>query len=384
MAEPSPPRSEDAICTEEECIPDEDENVLRCVTCDRQVHYRCTGLPAYQIQSFKAKKSHSSFHCQNCIKVPKKLLKQLNHAKADTIGAKSVRFNLRNEDLALPVESTDEIDRLNREVDGLKALVLTHEEREKRSEEEIKKLRTELAKLRQKLNTDPGLHVIEDAEQRFVKKLESFENSIKSVITKECEKVEERIETKIGKTYANAVQGDVTGPPCATSTDKLKSAIKSARKEELAEEEDRKRRSKNILVHGVKELDRNMRMDDKRWADELVAILHVNVNIQRVSRIGKALNDKARPLLIVLKDEEEKFKLMGNLAALKGVARYQGVSISEDLTPDERDAFKALSNEAKDRNKNEESNIHVWRVRGSSKNGFYIKKFTIDRAPNRE
>ena len=217
-----------------------------------------------------------------------------------------------------------------------------------------------------------------------MKKLESFENSIKSVITKECEKVEERIETKIGKTYANAVQGDVTGPPCATSTDKLKSAIKSARKEELAEEEDRKRRSKNILVHGVKELDRNMRMDDKRWADELVAILHVNVNIQRVSRIGKALNDKARPLLIVLKDEEEKFKLMGNLAALKGVARYQGVSISEDLTPDERDAFKALSNEAKDRNKNEESNIHVWRVRGSSKNGFYIKKFTIDRAPNRE
>ena len=50
---------------------------------------------------------------------------------------------------------------------------------------------------------------------------------------------------------------------------------------------------------------------------------------------------------------------------------YKGVSICKDLTPGERKVFKDLTAEA--RAKNIEETEGIWRVRGSSKNGFRLK-----------
>ena len=46
----------------------------------------------------------------------------------------------------------------------------------------------------------------------------------------------------------------------------------------------------------------------------------------------------------------------------------------EDLTTDQRSNIKELSNEAKQLKVDDKSQKHVWRVRGSSKNGFFLKK----------
>ena len=63
---------------------------------------------------------------------------------------------------------------------------------------------------------------------------------------------------------------------------------------------------------------------------------------------------------------------------MKGNYTYKGVSICEDLTPEQRKEFKELTIEARSKNATETDGI--WRVRGSSKNGFRLKK--VDQPPS--
>lgn len=147
--------------------------------------------------------------------------------------------------------------------------------------------------------------------------------------------------------------------------------MKDVRKEEMAEENDKKRRSKNILIHGATEPTEDQPKKDDEWVKKLIQDLRVKVNMKQVIRIGAKADGRNRPILVTLKDEKEKETIFGNLHALKGNDDYKGVSICEDLTPEQRKVFKDLSNEA--RAKNTEETEGVWRVRGSSKNGFRLK-----------
>ena len=71
----------------------------------------------------------------------------------------------------------------------------------------------------------------------------------------------------------------------------------------------------------------------------------------------------------------DKFKFFGNLSGLRGNEKYKGISVTEDLSKDERTTFKELSNQAKERNLEEKDNPDfIWRVRGSTKNGYRLKK----------
>ena len=162
----------------------------------------------------------------------------------------------------------------------------------------------------------------------------------------------------------------------------LKKVIKNAREEELAEENERKRRSKNLVLHGVNENEKDVRS----WAVDLVKDLHVSVNIKKVSRIGIEREEKKRPILFEFESEDDKDKLFSNLGALKDIEKYKNLSIMEDLTTDQRRAIKELSEEAKKKNSDNESEQHVWRVRTSvkPKNGaeqrdqdFAIEQFSI-------
>ena len=97
-------------------------------------------------------------------------------------------------------------------------------------------------------------------------------------------------------------------------------AFKSIRGEEIAEEMNQRRRSRNLIIHGVSE----DVSDAKKWSSDLVDDLHVHVTIKWVSRIGAKIKGKTRPLLLGLENEEEKEKMIGNLKALKGIEKYKG------------------------------------------------------------
>ena len=95
----------------------------------------------------------------------------------------------------------------------------------------------------------------------------------------------------------------------------LKEAIHIARKEEM----DKQRRSGNIIVHGIEEDIPNM--NDMKWVENLCVDLHVRVTVKRVSRIGVSMLGKKRLLMVAVKNEAEKFKILSNLCILKGLER---------------------------------------------------------------
>jgi len=328
------------ICTDSQC-------------CQRSVHYRCTKLPAYQIHVIKSRRNYG-FYCENCVTVPQDLLELVPKRQRSQPSLKTSK----------------EIDRLKREVDACVGLIKNHQNNEERLEGIIDSHKAELTDLKKNLQTNPAFHTLEYVENKFNRELKNFHESIVAAIHNECASF---------KSYAEAAK---SGEPVAVdpilntnNSDALMKVIKNARKEEVAEVMDKQKRSGNIIIHGVAEYNTDSNTNDQKWANDLIDDLRARVNIKRVSRIGALCEEKKRPLIVTLTSEEEKINLLGNLPALKGLQRYKGISITEDLTPEERKCFKNLSNVARERNLgNEASSSYTWRVRGNSKNGFYLKK----------
>lgn len=334
------------ICTLTDCIDDKDQDCLVCLKCRRLVHFRCTQLPPYQIQLFldKHKSTHYKYVCPNCVTVTPKVL-ELVPAKPRTLPSSVKREN----------------ETLRRELNACKGLLKQNEiDRKKINEQQH-----ELESLKSKLSTDPGLHTFEFVEQKLETKIESKIESLKEMleetIKKECK--------FLSQTYAN-----VTGSKESPDSKALKEVIRDAIREEETEEYSKQKRASNVIVHGVVEQSIN---DDKTWASNLIKDTHSRSLIKRVARLGKEEEGKKRPLLVSLNDESDKWNLLGNLTALKDNATYKGISVTEDLTPDERKQFKVLSTEAKTRNSQEKSETYIYRVRGNSKNGFYLKKIKV-------
>ena len=74
----------------------------------------------------------------------------------------------------------------------------------------------------------------------------------------------------------------------AETVNDLQKAIKSARGEQIAEEMNQKRRSRNCIIRGVAE----DVSDIKKWSSGLVDDIHVQVPIKWVSRIETKTDGK--------------------------------------------------------------------------------------------
>ena len=66
---------------------------------------------------------------------------------------------------------------------------------------------------------------------------------------------------------------------------------------------------------------------------------------------------------------------MQNLKKLKGDDNFKGVGITEDYTVSERMLIQEYNAEAKERTENDPEGKSILHVRGSPKNGLFIKKF---------
>ena len=63
-------------CTKATCVMNESEvNKFQCNACKRSVHYRCSGLPVFQIQHFVYTKNYRNFVCETCTKIADHLKK---------------------------------------------------------------------------------------------------------------------------------------------------------------------------------------------------------------------------------------------------------------------------------------------------------------------
>ena len=137
-----------------------------------------------------------------------------------------------------------------------------------------------MKELKGKLRSDPALHTVEYMEEKFEKKIQVMGQEIKTSIIQELKSILPPTEKA---TYANITS--------SSRKDTIKSIIKEARNEEVAENKDKERRAANIIIHGVPESTSTAKDDeDTKFVKQLVKDLRVSVptkNIVKVSRIGK-------------------------------------------------------------------------------------------------
>ena len=312
----------------------EADDYVTCIDCKRNVHHKCSLLPAYFIQNIKTRSSDVKFICQSCTDVPKDLVEQISSLK--------------------------ETEALKRDIKNCENIIHSNREKEVMLEKKLKEKHEELKDLKKKLKAEPGLHTIEYLEQKFERKVEEFGKDIKTSIIEELKIFD--------KSYAEATKNK------SPSTQiELKDIIKSAKEEQMIEDHQKKIRVKNLIIHGCQEEEGIE--SDRDLIENIIKDLKVKVNVKYITRLGKNQTGH-RPIKVVLENENDKAKIMGNLSTLKDYPAYRKVSIMDDYTPTERQQIKIWSEKAKHKNEEEpEKEKFIWKVRGSPKNVLYLKKF---------
>ena len=158
------------------------------------------------------------------------------------------------------------------------------------------------------------------------------------------------------KTYAEKLKESASSSVTQNSTSintegNFRSIMKDQRNEELIQEQERKRRSNNLIIHGV------AKMNDE-FVTSFLRVIDISVKPKAILRLGNPKTAN-RPIKLVMDNEQEKDNIMGNLRNLKG---------KNEGTREEREEIKNWVNKAKSKNTEEgDSSRHVWRVRGSPK-----------------
>ena len=118
-------------------------------------------------------------------------------------------------------------------------------------------------------------------------------------------------------------------------------------------------------------------MEEDEWEDvihleELFSSLGVDIDVDNTQcfRIGRSL-EKCRPLIVKLRNQEEKAEILFKAKGLKNNQNWEGVSITHDLTKQqclaERVKEMELRKEAEEKNGRlleDEKPAKVWRVVG--------------------
>ena len=219
------------------------------------------------------------------------------------------------------------------------------------------------------------------------KRFETFKKNIKASLTTQIANSHAKLDKKLADALINH-HADITTSATeaikrsTTPAREFKEIMREQRDEQMAEENDKRRRASNIIVHGLKELPENSsdnKEHDSNLIKTLLSDIGLNTDFKSFFRLGKRSGEAStqrRPLKITMINESDKDRVLASLSNLKGNDNYIGVSITEDYSLKERELIKSFSQRAKDANENEGGNPQfIWRVRGTPKNGLFLKKF---------
>ena len=358
------------ICTESLCIENNDMNKLQCGQCKRKVHYKCTRLPAYQLQRYLVAslgQYYSKFLCSNCVVVPDSIQKEL--AAADNIVSLENELTMQKEKIEIYEQELKELRKL-----------VTPQQRQDTATYKKRKFgdcnyngEAEVSLSKENKNTIDGndnVHLnIQEINNMFEKRFELMEIKMTEMIKKNLTKTQDTNDT-IHISYANA-----TNNPKNTNNSNFRNIVVAAKNEELIEEKDKRLRENNIVIHGKRESENN-EDSDKQFVNDMIKDISVGaITAKSIIRIGKTENEKTRPIKVIFNNKEEKSKVMSNLRHLKGKEGYNKISITDDYTMSERKMVKDYVDMAKQKNRelgNDAKTIIL--VRGTPKNGLYLKE----------
>ena len=274
--------------------------------------------------------------------------------------------NLEKENLRKQVENLTE--RLGEREGEL------HEAREKLAESEWKEASTSpKPTTKEATQHQPDIkRMIQEIQENMEKRFTEMENTIKNSIA-----IENEISQEGAATYATVASNI---KQIRQNTEGLKSTARSEmmekRNEELAEVREKKMREKNIVIHGKAESDEKV---DEAFLQKLIKQIAVgSIKFKSFKRIGAMSDAKKRPILVQFYNTEDKYKVMNNLKNLKDAyltdTDFSNLSVTDDYTSAERDIIKVFHQKAASLNENNTDQDYVYKVRGTPKNGMFLKK----------
>lgn len=257
--------------------------------------------------------------------------------------------------------------------------------------DEINKLKQDLQKCRTAQNKPSVADKKTEIKSRIlpetpVPNLQTLFDEMNTKMEQQMTQIKEMINTsideKIGKqisqpenlTYASKTATGIL----KNDGNELRSFMIEAKNEEIVIEQERQRRERNIVIHGVQEnnglTEDRKKESDQEFVNSLFQILGVSTKPKTTTRLGKTTEaNRTRPLKLVMNSIDDKLLIMARLSNLKTAEdKYKRISIKDDYTPEERSVIKAWSDKANELNKNEETT--EWKVRGTPKNGLRLVK----------
>ena len=256
--------------------------------------------------------------------------------------------------------------------------ITTLEEENKQMKLQIEKLKASevIDKRPMKTTNEDFMKSIED---RLSDGIQSIKAELENILLKRLDDHMQNTSNQIPN-YAAALK-ESTEKQNTTSVTSFREIARIAKMEELEEENQKRIRQNNIIIHGKKEAspqsaDNSGSEEDSLFVREMLKELCIGaVTAKSMERIGNKNSEKIRPLKVTFNNESDKAKVFGNLKNLKGKSNYNGISIKEDFTISERSIIREYVQRANEKNEKEAGDSeYVWRVRGSPKNRLFLKK----------
>ena len=151
----------------------------------------------------------------------------------------------------------------------------------------------------------------------------------------------------------------------------MKELIRNEKLEEQMEERRKESKEANIIIYGVEENE-----DKSEFVNKLLQDVNMITKTNYISRIGTK-SIRTRPIKVVFSSGHEKYKFTRKLTELRHHHRYSKISVTDDMTKMERELMKKWKEEADERNQRDPNEKYKWRVRGSPRDGLYLKKIHI-------
>ncbi|KAI8479979.1 hypothetical protein Bbelb_422780 [Branchiostoma belcheri] len=157
-----------------------------------------------------------------------------------------------------------------------------------------------------------------------------------------------------------------------TKTPALAEILKEALVEQKKVEDEQEKRKHNLIIYNVEEADQSdtRKKQDKEFVESLLKVhLEVDVKVKEMYRLGRKpdTNQKrGRPLKITLENKEDRSIILNRLSKLKNAEdKIRRISVTADLSKDEREKIKELVQEAKNRTQQEVKGEWIHVVRGT-------------------
>ena len=214
--------------------------------------------------------------------------------------------------------------------------------------------------------------------EQISSKLQNLEDTIDQTISKKLAEsykcMEENI-IKVNESYAEHMKSSIPstqGSPCPN----FREIISETQNEELVQLKEREARVCNIITHGLREQANTeiRNEDDRNTIQEFLNIIKVNAAVESITRLGKYDETKSRPIKVVVKTVNDKNTIMGKLSELKTAPdKFKRIRVTDDYTAEERLMIRNKLSEA--RNKTETEGNGAYELRGTPKNGLFLKRF---------